>query len=92
VFLDAVDYGGAPGSAVLLGAAEIAQRFPQVSTHRISLGTLARVIESRGRTKVWLLGVQPESLRPGTTLTRTVQRTREMLVALCQPTPSEVAR
>ena len=45
----------------------MAARFPQVSTHKISLGLLARL--DRGavaRRKAWLLGVQPESLRPGT--------------------------
>ena len=41
VFLDAVDFGGAPGSAVFLSANEIAGRFPQISTHKISLGALA---------------------------------------------------
>ena len=42
IFLDAVEFGGAPGSVVLLNSDEMAARFPQVSTHKISLGLLAK--------------------------------------------------
>ena len=49
---------------------EMAARFPQISTHKISLGLLAKWVEANGRTKAWLLGVQPESLKPGEELTR----------------------
>lgn len=86
VFLDAVDFGGAPGSAVFLSASEIAGRFPQISTHKISLGALARWAEASGTTEAWLLGVQPESLKPAETqlaapprLTPAVQTTLEVL-------------
>jgi hydrogenase maturation protease len=79
VFLDAVDLGAAPGSAVWLDARTIAERFPQVSTHRISLGLLARWIESSGKTRAWLLGVQPQSLRPAGRLTPAVETTFEIL-------------
>ncbi|HRZ55253.1 MAG: Hydrogenase 2 maturation protease [Verrucomicrobia bacterium ADurb.Bin006] len=65
VFLDAVDFGGHPGSAVWLEGDEIRARFPQVSTHRMSLGAWARWLEADGSKRVWLLGVQPESLRAG---------------------------
>lgn len=82
IFLDAVEFGGAPGSVVWLGADEIAARFPQISTHRISLGLLARWIEERGATRAWLLGVQPASLRPGTSITPAVQTTVDLLVEL----------
>jgi len=62
VFLDAVDLGAAPGSVVLLNARQICDRYPQISTHKISLGVLAQWVQATGKTKVWLLGVQPESL------------------------------
>jgi hydrogenase 3 maturation protease len=62
LFLDVVQIGAEPGSAVFLNAAEIETRYPQVSTHKLSLGLLARLIAARGA-KVWLLGVQPQSLR-----------------------------
>ena len=79
VFLDAVEFGGAPGSVVLLDSEEIAARFPQVSTHKISLGFLAKRIEAGGTTKAWLLGVQPESLKRAHRLTPTVQKTLDAL-------------
>lgn len=94
VFLDAVEFGGAPGSAVFLDALEMTARFPQISTHKISLGLLAKWAEANGTTKAWLLGVQPESLRPGQALTATLQRTlaalRELLCSVLPPQPEEI--
>jgi hydrogenase maturation protease len=75
IFIDAVDFGAAPGSVVFLNADEMTGRFPQVSTHRLSLGLLARWTEARGTTKAWLLGVQPESLEPRRELSPSVQAT-----------------
>ena len=39
IFLDTVEFGAAPGSLVLLDSLQIAARYPQISTHKISLGT-----------------------------------------------------
>lgn len=64
LFLDAVDFHGQPGSVIFLNSAAIKTRFPQISTHKLSLGLLARLIEQEGKTGVWLLGIQPESLNP----------------------------
>ncbi|MGD0768728.1 MAG: hydrogenase maturation protease [Tepidisphaeraceae bacterium] len=82
IFVDAVDFGAAPGSVVFLNADEIMGRFPQVSTHRLSLGLLARWTEARGTTKAWLLGVQPESLEPRRELSQSVQATLAVLSEL----------
>ena len=79
VFLDAVEFGGAPGSVVFLNSQEMAGRFPQVSTHKLSLGLLAKWVESGGTTRAWLLGVQPESLRPGAGLTPAIRKTLDLL-------------
>ena len=79
VLLDAVEFGGVPGSVVFLEGEELVSRFPQISTHKISLGSLAKFIESNGITKVWLLGVQPESTREGLTLSPTVRASLEVL-------------
>jgi hydrogenase maturation protease len=90
VFLDAVEFGGAAGSTVFLDASAIAARFPQVSTHKISLAALSQWAEGYG-TKAWLLGVQPESLKPAQRLTETVESTLEALSSLLQslrPQPS----
>ncbi|MBI5818013.1 MAG: hydrogenase maturation protease [Verrucomicrobia bacterium] len=88
IFLDAVESGSAPGSVVFLNAEEMSARFPQISTHKISLGLLAKWIEANGSTRAWLLGVQPESLKPGAGLTPTVQRTLEALVELLSKMPA----
>jgi hydrogenase maturation protease len=82
VFLDAVDFGAAPGSVVFMGATEIQTRFPQISTHKISLGMTARMIESECRARVWLLGVQPASLRTGSEISAPVKQTLKLLDGL----------
>jgi hydrogenase 3 maturation protease len=82
VFLDAVEFGGKPGSVVLLNSGEMVSRFPQISTHKLSLGLLAKCVEANGATKAWLLGVQPESLRPGRCLSAAVQNTLAALEEL----------
>jgi hydrogenase 3 maturation protease len=82
VFLDAVELGAAPGSVVFLDSHEITARYPQISTHKISLGVLANFVESSGVTKAWLLGVQPESIKQGQDLTPTVRKTLSVLLEL----------
>jgi hydrogenase 3 maturation protease len=79
LFLDAVEFSGEPGSVLLLNADETAARFPQISTHKMSIGLLARYIKTGEGTDVWLLGVQPGSLKPSQGLSPSVQRTAEML-------------
>jgi len=72
LFVDAVDFRGKPGSAVLLNSQQMTARFPQVSTHQLSLGLLARLAEANGVTRAWLLGVQPESLEANQPLSASV--------------------
>jgi hydrogenase maturation protease len=79
VFIDAVDFGGRPGEVVFLSAAETAARFPQVSTHKIPLGALAKWAESTGAMKAWLLGTQPASLQAGCQLSAAVQIAAEVV-------------
>jgi hydrogenase maturation protease len=81
IFLDAVDLGTAPGAVALLESSQMAARFPQVSTHKLSLGLLARWIESNEKTRAWLLGAQPEHMQ-GTQLTSTLQKTLQLLMGL----------
>jgi hydrogenase maturation protease len=83
LFLDAVEFGAAAGSVVFLDASAITARFPQISTHKISLAALSQWAEANG-TKTWLLGVEPESLKPGQCLTETVETTLEALSNLLQ--------
>ncbi len=79
VFIDAVDSGMEPGSIAFMDAVAIDSRFPQISTHKISLGLMARWAEANGRTKAWLIGVQPESLKFGEPLTTTLAESARTL-------------
>ena len=79
LFLDAVGMGASPGAAVFLSRGEIAARYPQVSTHKLSLSTLARLIEADGPARVFLLGVQPRSVGLASGLSAPVQLTLNVL-------------
>jgi len=86
VFLDAVNVGAEPGSVVFLDSGELRNQFPQVSTHKFALGTLARLIETEGSTRVWLLGIQPASLRESTCLSEPVKTALKILKVLLPET------
>ena len=79
IFLDAVEFGAPAGSVVFLNAEEMAVRFPQISTHKISLGLLAKLVEEKGRTSARLLGIQPESLKITGELSPVVRETLQVL-------------
>ncbi len=82
IFLDAVHSGGEPGSVILMEASAISSAFPQVSTHKLSLGTLARIVASGNTTKVWFLGVCPASVEAGKDLSGVVRQTVGILAGL----------
>jgi hydrogenase maturation protease len=79
IFLDAVEFDAPAGSVVFLNADEMAARFPQISTHKISLGLLAKLVEEKGKTMARLLGIQPESLKSTGELSPVVLETLEIL-------------
>lgn len=79
VFLDAVDLGTAPGSVAVLDADQMKTLFPQVTTHRVSLGLLAKAVEGSSRVKVWLVAAQPESLKKGDCLSKPVAKAVELV-------------
>ena len=89
VFLDAVEFRASPGSVVFMNSQQMAARFPQISTHKISLGTLASYVEFDGQTQAWLLGVQPASLKPATAISPVVQTTLNALTQLIGSIVSE---
>jgi hydrogenase maturation protease len=82
LFVDAVEFAGDPGAAVLMDATEIETHFPQVSTHKLSLGTLARLIRRQSGARVHLLGVRPASLHPGAGLSAAVKDSAGSLATL----------
>jgi len=82
LFVDAVEFEGQPGSVILLEGREIRARLPQVSTHKISLGVLADLIERGAPTRVRVLGVKPAALRGGQGLSPAVGETARALTAI----------
>jgi hydrogenase 3 maturation protease len=89
LFVDAADWGAAPGAACVARAEELADRC--ASTHAMSLTLLARLLAVHG-IECWLVGVQPADLRLGAALSPPVIDAAHALVealAACLPAPSE---
>lgn len=82
IFIDAVEFGAIPASVILLNSDEIRSRFPQISTHKISIAILAQLIEAGGTTRVYLIGIQPQNLLPETPITPAVKKSADAIVEL----------
>ena len=87
IFLDAVEFGGAPGSVVLLDADEWPIRFPQIwfpqiSTHKISLGLLAEVGRGERNDQSVAAGRPAGVAQAGARLTPAVRDHARMLLEL----------
>jgi hydrogenase maturation protease len=72
VFVDAVDFGGAPGEWRVIPFAELMHSAS--STHRLSLHFLIRYLTERWKGDAVLVGVQPKSVRLGEGLSPEVAR------------------
>ncbi len=81
LLLDALEFPGEPGHTLYMDARQLETRFPQLSTHKLSLGSLAVLIENVSGANVWCLGVKPLSLK-GERLSGTVEDTKRLLKAL----------
>ena len=91
VFLDAVDLGATPGSVAVLDAEQMKSLIPQVSTHRLSLGLLAKGVEGNSSVKVWLVAAQPASLKKGEYLSKPVAEAVELVHQLFAQATEEAA-
>jgi hydrogenase 3 maturation protease len=79
VFLDVVAHGEAPGSWCVVPAGDLAGR--PADTHRSSLGLLAGLLAAHD-ISVWVVGIEPRQLTPGSPLSPEVERTTAELVGL----------
>lgn len=79
VLMDVVSTGAEPGSVVFLDASEVKIRFSQISTHKLSLSTLAQLIESESPARVWLLGIRPQTIKQGSGLSKPLETTLKFL-------------
>lgn len=73
LLVDAVDFGGSPGTVRVLGVTEI----PAVacSTHVMSLRYFIDGIQRESQAKIYLLGIQPQKVGLGMELSDSVAKT-----------------
>lgn len=71
VFVDAVDFGGAPGEWRLIGIEELMHSAS--STHRLSLHFLIRYLKEEWKGEALLVGIQPKSMKLGEALSPEVE-------------------
>jgi hydrogenase 3 maturation protease len=80
VFVDAVDFGGAPGEWRVVPFEDLMHSAS--STHRLSLHFLIRYLTERWKGEALLVGVQPKSLKLGEGLSPEVARGTEALATV----------
>lgn len=80
LFVDAVDFGGEPGSVIFSELMEVPSA---ISTHRLPLSLLVKLLEEEGvKTKAYILGVQPKSVNIGEGLSPEVKKSADMLLSI----------
>ncbi len=80
VFVDAIDFGEEPGSLAWWKAEEMPMAWDRLDTHRIPLRLVGRYLSEAGGQQAWIIGIQPQQIRPGTQLTDPVRRTVDLFV------------
>ena len=60
IFIDAADFGGAPGELRLIDSQDIPQA--SLSTHSIPLPVVSRILYEDTKAKIYFIGIQPESV------------------------------
>lgn len=80
LFVDAVDFGGAPGDAALLKTEEL--RATGFDTHRAPLRLTMQYVESELGAKCRLLAVQPQDVRLGSGMCSEVRAAAQSLATL----------
>jgi hydrogenase 3 maturation protease len=71
LFVDAVDFGGAPGEWRLIGIEDLMHSAS--STHRLSLHFLVRYLKEQWKGEAILIGIQPKSMKLGEVLSPEVE-------------------
>ncbi len=85
LFVDAVDFGGRPGSVRMLDARTLAAG--GVSTHATSLGVIHDYLSARSPARVVLVGIQPGRLRLGAALSEEVATSVEAIASFIEDLP-----
>lgn len=80
LFVDAVEFGGAPGEWRLIGIEELMHSAS--STHRLSLHFLIRYLKEQWKGEAILVGIQPKSMKLGEGLSPEVAAGIETLAGI----------
>ncbi len=80
LFVDAVDFGAAPGDAALLVSEKL--RSGGFDTHKAPLKLTMEYIHQEFAAACFLLAIQPRNVRPGASMCEEVRRTVENLARL----------
>ena len=82
VFVDAVDFGGAPGELAFLEVDQL--RSEGFDAHRAPLRLTMQYLELELGVKCYLLGIQPADVRFGAPMCQEVKRTVDSVVGIMQ--------
>ena len=84
LFVDAVDFGGAPGDAALLSPSDL--RTSGFDTHRAPLKLTMEYLERELQCRCFLLAIQPRDVRHGAPMSGEVKRSVENLAGVLRTT------
>ncbi len=77
LIIDAVDFGGRPGSFKMIDPKNI--RNETISTHNVSIKVFADFIRNETRANVFVIGIQPKEVGFGTGLSNEIQEGLKIL-------------
>ncbi|MFH1247571.1 MAG: hydrogenase 3 maturation endopeptidase HyCI [Candidatus Omnitrophota bacterium] len=78
IFIDAADFGGAPGELCLIDAEHIPET--SLSTHSVPLPLISRILHEDTKAQIYFIGIQPESVQHREGLSVRVESAAEELI------------
>lgn len=78
IFIDAADFGGAPGELRLIDAEHIPQS--SLSTHSVPLPVVSRILYEDTKAKIYFIGIQPKSVEHQEGLSEEVKLAADALI------------
>jgi hydrogenase 3 maturation protease len=75
--IDAIDWGGTPGSVAILD--RVRDAGPPLSTHRIPLNLFLDLLRKETGSDVFILGIQPAGVAFGGSMSLEIRRTLDLL-------------
>ncbi|MCX5698549.1 MAG: hydrogenase 3 maturation endopeptidase HyCI [Candidatus Omnitrophica bacterium] len=78
IFIDAADFGGAPGELRLIDAEHIPES--TLSTHSMPLPVISRILYEDTQAEIYFIGIQPKSVEHKDGLSKEVSSTADALI------------